>query len=62
MNKNLVIFSDGSFCFEFNIYNLRKVNYATKDLKKYQSFFKNQFVNIKTKSNYMSNYRKKLFK
>ena len=58
--KNLLVFSDGSFNFDCNIYTSKKITYLLKDLKNYQENIKKKTININ--SNNTANYRKKLFK
>ena len=59
--KNLSIFSDGSFCLEFNAYNVKKIKYFIKDLKQEQQNIKKRLLNISSNLNTTTNYRKKLF-
>ena len=57
--KNLFVFSDGSFFFEFNVYNNKNVKYLNKDIKKLQETAKKQsFDNVSN----LNIYRKKVFK
>ena len=61
--NDLLIFSDGSVCFEFNnYYNNKKIKYLKKDFKLYQKSIKKQSLNNFQELNKVTNYRKKLFK
>ena len=60
--KNFLVFSDGSFSLNFNKYDLKKVKYLNKDLKKYQLNSKQKLFNDFSDLNNSNNYRKKLFK
>jgi hypothetical protein len=61
--KNLLIFSDGSFCLNFSsLHNLKKIIYTTDDFKKNQKKLKKKSITAITDLNATTNYRKKLFK
>ena len=60
--RGLVVFSDGSTYFGYDVYKIKKFKYFLKDLKVFQK-------NLKTKNNkgilgsdFTINYKKKLFK
>ena len=60
--KNIIIFSDGSFCLTFNVFNNKNFMYSQKDLKMFQNASKEKSLNSLFNTTGTSNFRKKLFK